>query len=78
MQELLKPQNRFILVQKTTKNSRPFMEQKMLSRLREVNINIQNAMLCLEYFHSILDKKKIEDWFSVLKGNCLNFRILKT
>lgn len=52
---MLAPSRRFVLVEK--KKDLTKQELKMLDRLREENKNINNAMLLVEYFHSMLERK---------------------
>ncbi len=50
----------------------------MLEELRELNRNIHNAMLIVEYFHAVLDKKSVksfrkalESWYRLVKESNL-------
>lgn len=57
---MLLPHRRFILVSKEKGLSNP--EEKLLKKLRKLNQNIHNAMLIVEYFHAVLDKKKVSSF----------------
>lgn len=56
--DMLMPSKRFILVERE-KTLSP-KDRKHLNKLRELNQNINSAMLLVEYFHKILDKTKVE------------------
>lgn len=69
---MLSPQRRFILVSRTSKLLKS--EEKMLKKLRDKNETIHDAMLLVEYFHAVLDSKKISsfkkrliDWYQLVR-----------
>lgn len=57
---MLSPSRRFVLVEREKELSKA--DQKMLERLRNLNKNIHNAMLIVEYFHVLLDKKNVTEF----------------
>jgi transposase len=57
---MLAPSRRFVLVERAKNLTK--QESKMLDQLRGLNKNIHNAMLLVEYFHTVLDKKKISSF----------------
>lgn len=63
--QMLMPSKRFILVER--EKSLSAKDKKHLNRLRELNQNINSAMLLVEYLHKILDKTKVEDFRKGLK-----------
>ncbi len=73
---MLSPSRRFVLVEREKDLSKE--DQKMLEELRELNRNIHNAMLIVEYFHAVLDKKSVksfrkalESWYRLVKESNL-------
>lgn len=63
--QMLMPSKRFILVER--EKSLSAKDKNHLQRLRELNQNINSAMLLVEYFHKILDKTKVESFRKGLK-----------
>lgn len=63
--QMLMPSKRFILVER--EKSLSSKDKKHLHRLRELNQNINSAMLMVEYFHKILDKTKVDGFRKGLK-----------
>lgn len=63
--QMLMPSKRFILVERLKDLSKE--NQGHLEKLRKLNQNINSAMLLVEYFHKILDKKKVDDFRKGLK-----------
>lgn len=63
--QILMPSKRFILVERSRDLSKE--NQSHLEKLRKLNQNINSAMLLVEYFHKILDKKKVEEFRKGLK-----------
>lgn len=63
-QNMLEPHRRFILVTREKDLSKS--ELKLLDKLRSVNKNIHTAMLLVEYFHKLLDKKNIKSFRKAL------------
>lgn len=61
---MLSPHRRFVLVEKDKKLSS--RDQKMLEQLKELNTNILNAMILVEHFHVILDKKEVSEFRKAL------------
>lgn len=57
---MLSPSRRFVLVEKEKKLSSG--DLKMLERLKELNSNILNAMILVEHFHTLLDKKDVAEF----------------
>jgi transposase len=57
---MLAPSRRFVLMERDRELTRS--DQKMLDRMREENKNIHNAMLIVEYFHVLLDKKTLGEF----------------
>lgn len=57
---MLAPSRRFVLMERNRELSKS--DQKMLDRMREENKNIHNAMLIVEYFHVLLDKKTVTEF----------------
>ena len=58
--KMLSPHRRFVLVEKEKK-----LEPKdirMLDRLKELNKNILNGMILVEHFHTILDKRDVDEF----------------
>ena len=67
---------RFIFMEKERELSKK--DQKTLDRLRQLNQNINTAMLLVEFFHRILDKTKLRDfrkamktWYGLVKASGL-------
>lgn len=56
-QGMLAPSRRFVLVGKDKRLSKG--DEKLLDKLRRLNANIHNAMLLVEYFHHMLQRKSI-------------------
>lgn len=72
MSNMLSGPRRFILVSRATELLKS--EEKMLTKLRDKNETIHNAMLLTEYFHAVLDSKKIvefkrrlRDWYQLVR-----------
>ncbi len=63
--QILMPSKRFILIERSRDLSKE--NQSHLEKLRKLNQNINSAMLLVEYFHKILDKKKVEEFRKGLK-----------
>ena len=61
---MLAPHRRFVLVEKEKKLSSG--DLKMLEQLKRLNSNILNAMILVEHFHLILDKKEVIDFRKAL------------
>lgn len=75
-EKMLSGSKRFILVEREKDLSKSDM--KDLLRLRELNKNINTAMLLVEYFHAILDKKNVKSfrkglqlWYGLVKESGL-------
>lgn len=75
-QEMLHGTRRFILVERDKDLSKD--DQKRLKRLRDLNQNIHTAMLLVEYFHAVLDKKNVTEfrkalnlWYGLVKESKL-------
>ncbi|MGE0528317.1 MAG: ISL3 family transposase [Bdellovibrionales bacterium] len=73
---MLAPSRRFVLVEKKKELSK--QELKMLDQLREQNTNINNAMLIVEYFHRMLEKKNpdtfrqaLSKWYRLVRDSGL-------
>ena len=60
MSNMLSPHRRFILVSRNKDLLKS--EVKMLEKLRQKNENIQNAMLLVEHFHTVMDSKKVSSF----------------
>jgi transposase len=58
--EMLMPSKRFILMERERDLSR--QDQSRLDRLRKLNQNINTAMILIEYFHAVLDKKTVIEY----------------
>lgn len=58
--EMLMPSNRFILVERSKEIGE--RDRNRLAKLRKLNENINTAMLLIEYFHKILDKKTVDSF----------------
>jgi len=63
--EMLMPTKRFILMER--KKHLSDKDQGRLDKLRRLNQNIHSAMLLIEYFHRILDKKTVQQFRKGLK-----------
>lgn len=59
-QGMLAPHRRFVLVEKEKKLSSG--DLKMLEQLKQLNSNILNAMILVEHFHALLDKKEVTEF----------------
>ncbi|NUN07354.1 MAG: transposase [Bdellovibrio sp.] len=57
---MLAPHRRFILVEKEKTLSSG--DLKMLEQLKTLNANILNAMILVEHFHALLDKKEVTEF----------------
>lgn len=75
-EKMLSGSKRFILVEREKDLSKD--DLKRLKRLREVNENINTAMLLVEYFHAVLDKKNVKEfrkglelWYGLVKESGL-------
>lgn len=75
--KMLSPHRRFVLVEKEKKLE--FKDLRMLDRLKELNKNILNGMILVEYFHVILDKKDVVEfrkaltlWYRLVRESGLN------
>jgi transposase len=62
---MLEPHRKFVLVAREKYLSKS--EMKLLAKLRDVNKNINTAMLLVECFHAALDKKSIPSFRKALK-----------
>lgn len=74
--EMLSPSKRFILVERDKELSA--QDKVRLERLRELNKNIHNAMIIVEYFHRVLDQKNVTEfrkqlahWYGLVKESNL-------
>ncbi len=63
--EMLKPSKKYILVARKKELSKK--DQSQFERLIQVNQNISNALVLIDYFHNILDKHEVADFRSGLK-----------
>ncbi|MBX9768563.1 MAG: transposase, partial [Bdellovibrionales bacterium] len=63
--EMLKPSKRYILVARKKELSRK--DQSQFDRLIQINQNISNALVLIDYFHAILDKHKVSEFRQGLK-----------
>ena len=63
--EMLMPSKRFILMERERDLSKK--DQSRLERLRQLNGNINTAMMLVEYFHAVLDKKTVAQYRQGLK-----------
>lgn len=68
---MLLPTRRFVMVSRAEKTPK---EVKMLSKLREMNESIHNAMLLVENFHAVLEcktingfRKAMTDWYNLVR-----------
>ncbi|MGZ3767499.1 MAG: transposase, partial [Mucilaginibacter sp.] len=52
--EMLKPSKKYVLVAR--KKDLPKKDRSQFERLIQVNQNISNALILIDYFHNILDK----------------------
>lgn len=59
-QKMLAPHRRFVLVEREKKLKKS--DLKMLDRLKEINKNILNGMILVEYFHRMLDKTVVVEF----------------
>jgi transposase len=71
-EDMLEPHRRFILVSREKDLSKA--ELKLLSKLRDVNQSIHTAMLLVEYFHAMLDKKTVKSFRKAMITWCLVVR----
>ena len=69
---MLSPSRRFVLVEKEKKLSPG--DFKMIEQLKKINSNILNAMILVEHFHVLLDKKNIGEF---RKGLTLWYRLVR-
>lgn len=82
LEGMLAPSRRFILVERNRQRTKT--EAKMLTRLRQLNDNIHSAMLLVESFHSLLEKRDLVlfrralvDWYLLVRESRLtSFRRL--
>lgn len=72
-EEMLSGSKRFILIERV-KNKLPQNDLDDLSKLKMLNENINTAMILVEYFHKLLDRKTVktfrsglEKWFGLVK-----------
>lgn len=63
--EMLKPSKKYILVARKKELSKK--DQSQFERLIQVNQNISNGLVLIDYFHNILDKYEVKDFRSGLK-----------
>lgn len=63
--EMLEGGKKFILMEKNPKLT--ISESNMLAKLRALNVNINNAMILVDYFHKVLDQKGIANFRRWLK-----------
>lgn len=63
--EMLRPSKRYVLVARKKELSKK--DQSQFERLIQVNQNISNALILIDYFHSILDKHEVKDFRDGLK-----------
>lgn len=61
----LKPSKKYVLVARKKQLSRK--DQTQFEQLVQVNKNISNALILIEYFHSILDKSSVKEFRDGLK-----------
>jgi transposase len=73
---MLAPSRRFVLVERDKHLTK--QELKMLDQLREQNKNIHNAMLLVEYFHRMLERKDpktfrraLRKWYRLVRDSGL-------
>ena len=73
---MLAPSKRFILLERNKNLTK--QEGRLLEKLRDLNKNINNSMLIVEYFHRLLDKKNVKefrkglgDWYSLVRESKL-------
>jgi transposase len=59
-QQMLKPSKRYVLVARKKQLSRK--DQLQFEQLVQVNKNISNALILIDYFHSILDKNSVKEF----------------
>lgn len=64
-QQMLKPSKKYVLVARKKQLSRK--DQTQFEQLVQVNKNISNALILIEYFHSILDKSSVKEFRDGLK-----------
>lgn len=65
---MLAPSRRFVLIERSPEKNLTKSENKMLEKLRKLNENIHNAMLLVESFHRLLDKKSVKSFRSALSA----------
>ncbi len=58
--KMLSPHRRFVLVKR--EKHLEAKDLRMLDRLKDINKNILNGMILVEHFHSILDKKDVDEF----------------
>jgi transposase len=63
--EMLKPSKKYILVARKKELSKK--DQTQFERLIQVNQNISNALILIDYFHNILDKNEVKEFREGLK-----------
>jgi transposase len=63
--EMLKPSKKYILVARKKELSKK--DQSQFERLIQVNKNISNGLVLIDYFHNILDKHEVKDFRDGLK-----------
>lgn len=63
--EMLKPSKKYVLVARKKELSKK--DQSQFERLIQVNQNISNGLILIDYFHSILDKHEVKEFRSGLK-----------
>lgn len=64
-QQMLKPSKKYVLVARKKQLSRK--DQTQFEQLIQVNKNISNALILIDYFHSILDKNSVKEFRDGLK-----------
>lgn len=63
--EMLKPSKKYVLVARKKDLSKK--DQSQFERLIQINQNISNALILIDYFHNILDKHEVKDFRDGLK-----------
>ena len=78
LEEMLSGSKRFILVERD-KDKLPQSDHDDLAKLKMLNENINTAMILVEYFHRLLDRKTVktfktglDKWFGLVKVSGLN------
>ncbi len=63
--QMLKPSKKYVLVARKKQLSRK--DQSQFEQLIQVNKNISNALILIDYFHAILDKNEVKEFREGLK-----------